>query len=403
MNTGKRTIFAETDSKVSLLETAENIGPVLGKHVDEEVINRRISAATIKTLKEGGLYRMFLPESIGGLEVDPLTAALAVEVIAKHNTAAAWSVMVTNLTAWWTSRLPEKGLEEIYRDGPEVFIAGTFHPPMQATPVDGGYLINGRSPLASNVHEAQWIFVAAFVMDQGQVKVNNGVPEIVVACMKAEDCQVEDTWFTIGMQATDSNDVVAQDTFVPHHLSFALNPEFRPNHYSKGLLYQFPAIGAGVASLIAPVALALARNATDELRLMVDSKTPMGSSSSLRDRGTVQRKWGIAEACVQSSRAYLHHAITRCWNKTLAGKKLSPEEIAGLQLAITHTNQTCLQAVELVYSAAGTTAIYVKSKISRCFMDAQVIRQHGFANDSRYETAAQLYFGLAPDFPLVLF
>ena len=123
----------------------------------------------------------------------------------------------------------------------------------------------------------------------------------------------------------------------------------------------------------------------------------------MKEKGTVQRKLGMAEAFVQSSRAYLHNTITESWNKTLAGERLSPEDRAGLLLAITHTNQSCLQAVDLVYSAAGSSAIYNRSKISRYFSDAQVIRQHGFANDSRYETAGQLYLGLFPDLPVVMF
>ena len=57
----------------------------------------------------------------------------------------------------------------------------------------------------------------------------------------------------------------------------------------------------------------------------------------------------------------------------------------------------------MMYSAAGTTAIYTRSKLEQLFRDAQVIRQHGFANESRYETAAQVYFGVQPDLPLLAF
>jgi len=56
-----------------------------------------------------------------------------------------------------------------------------------------------------------------------------------------------------------------------------------------------------------------------------------------------------------------------------------------------------------MYSAAGTSGIYTKNKLANCFADAQVIRQHGFANDSRYETAAQVYLGLPADLPVVAF
>ena len=79
------------------------------------------------------------------------------------------------------------------------------------------------------------------------------------------------------------------------------------------------------------------------------------------------------------------------------------EEKAGLLLAAAHTNQSCVEAIELMYTAAGTTGIYKKNKLSHYFTDAQVLRQHGFMNESRYETAAQIYFGLPPDLPIIAF
>jgi len=387
----------------ALLESANKIGPIISQHIDEEEKNRRLSKPVIDALRKSCFHRLFMPESLGGLELDPLTVAKLVEEIASYNTAAGWSMMVANVSTWWISRLPQKGIEEIYKEGPDTLIAGAFHPPMMATPVDGGFRINGRSPLTSNVNEAKWIFVTAFVMDQGQIKINNGIPEVIGVVMNAGDCEIIDTWYTLGLKASDSNDVGAKDVFVPNHLFFPLAPEFKPNKYYEGPLYKFSAIGASVASLIAPVALAVASNAIKELKLLAEKKTSFGSMVPLRERSTIQRKLGMAEALVKSSRAYLHTAITDCWNKTLSGAKLSLEEKAGLLLAATHTNQSCLQAVDMMYSAAGTSGIYYRNKLAHYFSDAQVIRQHGFANESRYETAAQVFFGLQPDLPVIAF
>lgn len=385
------------------MQTVSELGRVISQNIDEEEKNRRLSKPVLDGLRGAGFHRLFLPKSLGGLEADPVTVAKLIEEVAIHNTAAGWSMMVANVSTWWCRSLPEKGIEEIYKDGPDTLIAGAFHPPMMATPVDGGYRINGRSPLTSNVHEAKWIFVTALVLEQGQVKMNNGIPEIIGVLMNAEHCQIIDTWFTLGMKATDSNDIAANDVFVPNHLFFPLVPEFESNHYYKGSLYQFAAMGASVACLIAPIALAVARNAIQELKLLAEKKTSFGSVVPLRERGAIQRKLGMAEALVQSSRAYLYHTITECWNKTLTGIKLSLEEKAGLLLAAAHTNQSCLQAVDMMYSAAGSSAIYTRNKLAHYFTDAQVIRQHGFANESRYETVAQVYFGLQPDLPALVF
>jgi len=386
-----------------LVHTAVEIGPLISRNVAEEENARRLSAATLDTLKEAGFLKLYLPKSLGGLEIDPVTTASLVEEIAKHNTAAAWSMMVANTSAWWMSRASEKAMAEIYLENADAIIAGTFHPPMKADPVKGGYVINGRNPLASNVHEASRIFMTAFVMEGDKIKTSNGFPQVIGMLLNSEDCQIIDTWHTLGMKATDSNDVVADNVFVADHFVFPISPVFEPNSFYTGKLYQYAAMGASITSLIAPIPLAVAQNAVAELKLLADKKTPMGSMTSIRERGAVQRKLGIAEAMVQSNRAYLYQTLSDKWNKTLAGEALSLEDKAALLLAATHINQTCLQAIDLMYSAAGSTAIYSRSKLEHYFTDAQVIRQHGFANESRYETAAQVYFGLSPDLPVMAF
>ena len=137
--------------------------------------------------------------------------------------------------------------------------------------------------------------------------------------------------------------------------------------------------------------------------MLAETKTPLGSMVSIKQKGAMQRKLGIAESLLQSSRAFLYEAIGECWEKVKAGKDIAREEKARLLLAATHTNQSCTQAVDLMYSASGSTGIYTRNKIAHYFTDAQVLKQHGFVNDSRYETAAQIYFGLPADLPLVEF
>src|SRR5207342_2952605 len=132
--------------------------------------NGRLSSEVIGTLKEAGFYKLFLPITLGGFEADPVTVAKVVEEVAKHNTAAGWSLMVANTTLTMASRIPEKGIEEIFAADPDSIKAGSVHPPMRANSVKGGYLINGRNPLVSNVHEAQWIMVLALIMEGDQPK-----------------------------------------------------------------------------------------------------------------------------------------------------------------------------------------------------------------------------------------
>jgi indole-3-acetate monooxygenase len=397
------TMTAPPAIEKNLLQVASQLGSSINQNITEEENNGRISATVVNALREAGFYKLFLPKSLGGIEADPLTTAKCVEEVASHNTAAGWSLMVANSPLNMGGRLPEKGIEEIFSNEPDTFIAASVHPPMRATRVKGGYLINGRNPLLSNIHEAQWFLTTALVMEGAQPKMNNGHPEVIGVFIKVSDCEIIDTWHTLGMRATDSNDVEAKDAFVPDHLFFPLVPQFHPNKYYTGTLYRYPTAGANIACLLAPVTLAVARNAINELKTLAEKKTPLGSMVTIRERGVVQRKLGRAEALVQSSRAYLHDTISKCWDRVTAGETISLEEKAGLLLAATHANQSCVEAIDLVYTAAGTSGIYMKNKLAHYLTDAQVLRQHGFMNESRYETAGQIYFGLSPDLPLIQF
>jgi alkylation response protein AidB-like acyl-CoA dehydrogenase len=177
--------------------------------------------------------------------------------------------------------------------------------------------------------------------------------------------------------------------------------EIKPNRHFTGPLYKFPAAGGNIACLLPPVTLAVAQNAIQELKAIAGKKTPLGSKVPIRERGVVQKKLGMAEALVRSSRIYLHDTIEKCWRKVSSGESVSLEEKAGLELAAAHTNQSCVQAVELMYTAAGSSGIYKKNKMAHYLADAQVLRQHGFMNESRYETAAQVFLGISPDLPII--
>src|SRR5687767_8913437 len=265
-----------TTIEKDLVKVASELGPSINQNIAEEENNGRLSASVVNALREAGFHKLFLPKSLGGLEADPLTTAKVVEEIASHNTAAGWSLMVANTTLLMLSRIPEKGVDEILSNNPDAFIAGSVHPPMRATKVENGYLINGRNPLVSNVHEAQWIMVLALVMEGGQPKMSNGHPEILGVYMNAGDCEVIDTWQVIGMHATDSNDIEAKDVFVPDHRVCPLMSEFHPGRHFAKSLYHFPAAGGNIACLLAPVSLGVARNAIHELKMIAEKKTPLG-------------------------------------------------------------------------------------------------------------------------------
>jgi indole-3-acetate monooxygenase len=384
-------------ANTALIEAARRIAPVIRQHADEAERERRLSPPVLAALHEAGLMRMCTPRSLGGLEVDPLTRALVIEEISGHDTAAGWTLANPLDCAYLCARLPDAGAEDIYSRGANVVIAAQFGHPMQATSTQGGYRITGRSPFISNCHDANWVATTAVVMS-GDPSPAAGAPEVVVAYLPRESCQVIDTWHVLGMRGTGSNDVTVTDVFVPTARTFPFVPEFTPGSHYQGSLYRFPLIGM-VASNLPPLLLAVARRAIEEVSMLAQGKVPVAASTKLRERASAQAKLAQAEASLRAGRVFLYDTLRETWEATIAGETFSLRHKADVLLALTHAVQSAVQTVELTYRMAGTSGIYMQSPLERYFRDVQVLRHHAFGAETRYETVGQVYMGLPPDFP----
>jgi alkylation response protein AidB-like acyl-CoA dehydrogenase len=99
----------------------------------------------------------------------------------------------------------------------------------------------------------------------------------------------------------------------------------------------------------------------------------------------------------------LYDTLNDAWEATVAGETHSLRQKADLLLAMTHAASSATKAVELMYSVAGTSGIRTSSPLERYFRDVQVLRHHVLAAETRYETVGQVYLGLPPDFPALVF
>ena len=393
---------AHTSDASSLLDAARRLGPLIREHAEAGEQRRRLSAEVIDAMREAGLFRMLLPKSLGGLETDPLTCSRVVEEIAGFHSAAAWLLQAGNTGAWWSARYPKEGCDEIYKKNPSVLMAAALHPPQQAVETKGGYKVTGRAPLASNVHDSEWLFLLALVMDGDRPKMIGGMPQVIGLTVRTSEVKILDTWHSLGMRATDSNDVVVDSVFVPAHRTFPLVPEFEPGPYHGGQLYRFPGIGA-VPLTLAPVALAVARAAINEVKELAQRKTAFGFGKPLRERGVVQTALARAEGMLRAAWLLYYDTLAQAWDRTLAGERSTLEQKADLLLGAAHAAAMASEVTDRMHRIAGTTGIYAKNPLEHIIRDAQTLRHHGFMSENRFEAVGQVYLGLEPEFMLLAF
>jgi alkylation response protein AidB-like acyl-CoA dehydrogenase len=385
-----------------LLAAAHKLGPVIREHAEAAERNRRLSPEVIRALVDAGLFRLLLPRSLGGLELDPVTCSTIVETVASFDSAAGWALQAGNTGAWWAARLPKAGVEEIYADNPSAVMSAAFHPPQQAREAADGFRITGRGPLASTIHDAEWLFLTAIVMEGDQPRMADGRPQVIAVVLRAGEVEIVDTWNSLGMRGTDSNDVVIHDVFVPRTRTFPLVPEFEPGPYHGGALYRFPGIGAA-SFMIAPVPLAVARGAISQLRELAQRKVAFGYSRTIGERTTIQVTLARAEAMLRGARLLYYDSLATAWARTEAGTRHTLEQRADLLLGAVYAATTAGSVTDMMHRVAGTSGIYARSPLERHFRDAQTLRHHGFLSESRFEAVGQVYCGVPPEFVMLEF
>jgi alkylation response protein AidB-like acyl-CoA dehydrogenase len=393
------TIQIPWEPDISLLDAAREIAPIIRAHTDEAERERRLSQPVLRALRESGLLRMTTPRSLGGLESDPVTRALVIEEIGRHDSAAAWTLENPLDWAFFCCRLPDEGAEEIYSRGADILIAAQFGRPLKAKPANGGYRVSGRAPFVSNCYDADWISSTVLVEDG---KGANDEPEMRMVYFPSGECEIIDTWDVMGMRGTGSNDISVDDVYVPRSRTFAMTPDFEPGCHYRGPLYRLPIVGASASGIPTPM-LGVARRALDEVTELARTKTPVASSGPLKERASAQVQLGRAEAILRSGRLLLLETLSDAWRRCIDGETHSLEQKADLLLAMAHAMNSAVQAVDLACSIAGTTAFRASSPLERCFRDVQTMRHHVFASEQRYGTFGQVYLGVPADFPVVAF
>src|SRR5688572_11609388 len=100
---------ATQQDREEFLARARGLGPLIREHAEQAEQRRRLAPEVISGLREAGLFRLLLPRSLGGFELDPATCALVVEEIAGFDSAAGWALQNGNEGDWWAARLPTEG------------------------------------------------------------------------------------------------------------------------------------------------------------------------------------------------------------------------------------------------------------------------------------------------------
>jgi alkylation response protein AidB-like acyl-CoA dehydrogenase len=375
----------------ALIEAARALAPRVREARDEIEQGRRLPVSLVEAMREAGLFRVWLPRSLGGYELDPLTLIQIAEEVARVDGAAGWNLMIGAGTNFLTAFLRDDVARDLFGTDGQIISGGTLAPLGKATPVPGGHRITGRWPFGSGSSHCDWLVGNCLVMEDGKPRMRpNGAPETRLAFFPRGEYELLDTWYVGGLRGTGSQDYAVQDLFVPEERSFSLGSD---PPYQAAPLYLIPQT-ALFPCCLAAVPLGIARGAIDALVELAGAKTPTGSQSLLRDRAAVQADVARAEALVRSARAFVFESLADAFATVEAGNEVTLQQRAIIRTAGTHATISAAQAVDLMYNAGGASSIYASSPLERAFRDVHTATQHAMVSPAIFEPAGKVFLGM---------
>lgn len=378
---------------LSPLETAQKLAPLIRSSAPETDALRELPRPLFEAMADAGLFRLALPRTLGGFEMDLPSYIQVIEELGRADASTAWVTNQVSIFATYAARMETAAARAIWIDTPRSVVANTPQANAQALVVPGGYRVTGRQGFSTGSRHASWLAAHATVTEQGRPRLDDGQPEMRYCFVPRAEAQILDTWQVRGMRGTGTNHFAVDDVFVPEDRTVK---SVTAPLVEQGPLYRLPRTLV-FASGDAAVALGTARSCLAAFMELATTKTPRAMDALLRDQPMIQSEVGRAEARLRASRAFLREAVREIWDAVVATGAVTLEQRAVLRLATTDGIRTAVSIVDMVYNMAGATAAYESSPIQRHFQDVHVMSQHLQARLAHYELVGRHWLGLKID------
>ena len=356
-----------------------------------------LAPEAVKALRESGMFRLKLPNEVGGAEADPVTEMLVLEELSYHDFTSGWCTMVgaTGIASLGMFLTPP-ALERVFKNGiPTASIS--FFPAGRATRNGSGYRVSGRWRFNSGIRHAEWVLGGTVV--EGTEAENGGRPLVIFAAFPATDVTLYDNWGGVtGLRGTGSGDFSVENYDLPGEMSFVWDL-LAPKPLRGGPGYLLPPFSY-VAKEHGSVAIGAARRALDELITIATTTRGTFRASKLDERQVVHRFIAEADIKLRAARALMHQRYEALYDKVTAGRLPDGADIADVRAICVHATDVAIWVATNVYHFAGNTGLHHPHVIGRLLRDLNTAGMHQVMSDTAYENHGKFRLGLPTADPL---
>jgi alkylation response protein AidB-like acyl-CoA dehydrogenase len=380
-----------TTREEEILEVAGTLADDFAERAAEHDQDGSFPFENYEKMKEAGYLGLSVPEKLGGMGASLIEMCMAQERLAMGCPATALAVTmhispIGQLSTLWEAGLrPE--LADFLRDaatGKVVYASMAAEPGFSiltdsktvATKVDGGFSLTGKKIFGTNNA------VCTHFATMSRYEDPERGPLLMFAVVKrdAPGITFTDTWNTLGMRATQSNDFTLEDVFVADEAVFHTLPV---DHYDATLIktvwgWSMPVFGS--------VYLGAALGGVEFLRQSILKR-------GWQDRPDVQQIFAEIEVLAESARSvirahaqdYMSGGLYKMPVQEAMAKCILPKYVAV---------NNAVKIMDLVMTLGGGMAYFKRAPIERIFRDVRAGPVHPYTNFEAFNLFGKTSLGI---------
>ena len=370
----------QTPTRQDYLDRAEALVPLLRERAAATEAARHLLPENERAFHDAGLYRLLQPRRIGGNQFDYGVLIDLGAILARGCASSAWHV--TNMCSHHAILgyfAPQAQADVWDRSVDSLICASLIYAAGKATPVDGGYILNGRWPFCSGIDECDWHMVGGVVAPADGKGGQGGPAGNHLFLLPRADYEILDTWHVTGLAGSGSHDVAVKDLFVPAHrvlsAEYTRGGENPGSAVNPGGLFRL-ALQAIFPYTLSGCALGVAEGLWQDTVGSMKARAASYSGAALANLQPLQI--GIAEtgAQIETAGRVMRANVADAMRIAEAGGVPDPLTKVRYRRDGAFSVQLCRRAANTLFEAAGGAGIHQKNPASRAHRDIQAIAAH---------------------------
>ncbi len=360
----------------SMMAAIEQLKPLLRERAPHTRELRQVPQESIDALQEMGFFLALQPKRYGGLEMTPQEFFKMQIALAEGCMSTAWASGIIAIHALQVAMMDDRAQKAVWGESIHTRVSSSYAPLGKVEVVDGGFKLSGRWGWSSGGDHCTWVLVGAIVPGEGYR----------TFLVPRGDYELVDTWHSMGLEGTGSNDIVIEDCFVPDYMTHKQSDGFAGTNPGLAVndapLYKLPWAQSFIRVVSTP-AIGACKATVNLYKHAVLNKASGDPTKLAGDTQVVER---IAAALngIDEMEALLFRNFDRMMAQVEAGEEIPLQDRILYRYQASLVISKSIGIVDSLFEVAGGHSVFTNSEIQQRFRDVHTARAHVANNPTSF-------------------